>query len=475
MSKRYPIQLLAIAFALAAGAISFLLLQKHITGSGGAMFDQGCTVQLGSGKADCGAVLASPYAYFPPKHENAKGGTYIPVAFFGVLYYTALAIWLIGVGRPDRASRAVHLLPIGLVSLGLMGSAYFCYIMFTVLTEWCPWCAVTHVLNLCLAICVFLLWPGRKLATSTTGSPVIPSSGEASDSTDRRATVYAAPSTRQIVLTLLAILIASYAVMQRMGMMRLPRLQSNLDTCMAEVDRIRGDARTLYASWQASKKLELPTGANVPIRGGSGQNGTYEVVVFSDFECPGCAQTAKFLDERIQPMFDGRLRIVYRHYPLNARCNEALAKNVQAHPFACDAARMSIAAFTIGGNDAFWKTHDYLFANQEKLKKGGVKPSDVAGLLGVDAAAFDETMKSESTTARLAEDIKLAQTVGVQSTPAVIVDGRSIPRIARMVDMFWDEMANHFWVEVAKTGRPESTKAGKPTATQGNQGPKGAP
>lgn len=475
MSKRYPIQLLAVALALAAGTISFLLLQKHITGSGGAMFDQGCIVQLGSGKADCGAVLASPYAYFPPKHENAKGGAYIPVAFFGVLYYTALAIWLIGVGRPDRAIRTVHLFPVGLVLLGLIGSAYFCYIMFTVLTEWCPWCAVTHVLNLGLAICVFLLWPGRKTATLTTGNTAIPSSGEPSDSTDRSASIHGAPSTRQIVLTLLAILIASDAVMQRMGMMRLPKLQSILDTCTAEVDRIRGDARTLYASWQASKKLEFPAGTNVPIRGGNVQIGTYEVVVFSDFECPGCAQTAKFLDERIQPMFDGRLRIVYRHYPLNARCNEALAKNVQAHPFACDAARMSIAAFAIGGNDAFWKTHDYLFANQEKLKKGGIKSSDVAGVLGVDVAAFDEAMKSDSTSARLAEDIKLAQAVGVQSTPAVIVEGRAIPRIARMVELFWDEMANHFWVEVAKTGRPESTKAGKPAATQGSQGPKDAP
>src|SRR5580765_6847498 len=77
------------------------------------------------------------------------------------------------------------------------------------------------------------------------------------------------------------------------------------------------------------------------------------LVEYGDFECPNCKQAApavKLLLER----FAGRLRLVYRHFPLE-----------EVHPHALHAALASEAA---AGQGKFWPMHDLLFENQNHLK-----------------------------------------------------------------------------------------------------------
>ncbi|MFQ5495679.1 MAG: vitamin K epoxide reductase family protein, partial [Phycisphaerae bacterium] len=137
------VSLAAVLLAAAAAVLCYHLLVKHVTGSSGAAwFDAGCrdAGEKGGG-ADCAAVLASPYSYWPPKRvDEAPNTPHIPVAFLGLVYYSVLGVWLIGVGRPSRARRWLHLVPMVTIGLGLAGSVYFTFIMFTMLEEWCPWC-----------------------------------------------------------------------------------------------------------------------------------------------------------------------------------------------------------------------------------------------------------------------------------------------------------------------------------------------
>src|SRR6266403_552012 len=77
------------------------------------------------------------------------------------------------------------------------------------------------------------------------------------------------------------------------------------------------------------------------------------VVEYGDFECPNCKQAApavKLLLER----FPGRVRLVYRHFPLE-----------EVHPHALQAA---LAAEAAAGQGKFWPMHDLLFDNQRHLK-----------------------------------------------------------------------------------------------------------
>src|ERR1700752_2934553 len=90
---------LAVVFALVASVVCYQLVERHVTGlSGPAWFQLGFSAKAGGPAAGCAKVLASPYSYFP-------GLPNIPVAFIGLMYYSTLLAWLVGVGRPVYAKR----------------------------------------------------------------------------------------------------------------------------------------------------------------------------------------------------------------------------------------------------------------------------------------------------------------------------------------------------------------------------------
>src|SRR5262245_28830888 len=77
------------------------------------------------------------------------------------------------------------------------------------------------------------------------------------------------------------------------------------------------------------------------------------IVEYGDFECPLCKQSAPVLKSLVE-RFAGRVRLVYRHFPLETM-----------HPHALLAAE---AAECAAGQDKFWAMHDLLFDNQTHLE-----------------------------------------------------------------------------------------------------------
>src|ERR1700722_13280432 len=99
------------------------------------------------------------------------------------------------------------------------------------------------------------------------------------------------------------------------------------------------------------------------------------VIEYGDFECPNCkmaAQTSELLLER----FPGRVRFIYRHFPLE-----------EAHPHAVLAAEASEAA---AGQGRFWPMHDLLFQNQAHLKDKDLHR--YASGLGLDMVRYEAEM-----------------------------------------------------------------------------------
>ena len=182
MRRGTVIEIVAAVLCFAAAVISYNLVLKHVTGSSGAAwFEAGCSDKPAAGGANCAAVLASPYSYFPPRMSaEADGRAHWPVAFLGLVYYSTLLTWLIGVGRPSARRRRLHILPLLLVGMGLAASAYYLNIMFRVLDEWCSWCVATHVLNLLIAICLVLMWPRRMKPATSVAAGGAPSTHEQS-------------------------------------------------------------------------------------------------------------------------------------------------------------------------------------------------------------------------------------------------------------------------------------------------------
>lgn len=131
------------------------------------------------------------------------------------------------------------------------------------------------------------------------------------------------------------------------------------------------------------------------------------VVEYGDFECPNCKQAApalKLLLER----FAGRVRLIFRHFPLE-----------EVHPHALAAAE---AAECAAGQGRFWEMHDLLFANQEHLKLANLH--GYAQRLPLDMARYAAEMDDHVYLQRIREHMDGAHRSAVRGTPTIFVNGR---------------------------------------------------
>ena len=133
------------------------------------------------------------------------------------------------------------------------------------------------------------------------------------------------------------------------------------------------------------------------------------VVAFEDIQCPFCARTAPTIQKLEAEYGPEKLRVVWKHLPL------------PFHPNARPAAEAAEGVRALGGNDAFWKFLEQAFANQKEL--GADSYAKWASNAGVDATAFANGAKSGVWAAKVQRDLATAQKLGVDGTPAFLVNG----------------------------------------------------
>ncbi len=139
---------------------------------------------------------------------------------------------------------------------------------------------------------------------------------------------------------------------------------------------------------------------------------TGPAVLFSDYECPFCAQAHDELRDLLRRRPD--IQVVKRHFPLDQACNPLLKRPM--HLRACELARAAICAEAQGQLEAM---DDALYASQ----KAPAPVEELVRRLGLDAAKFAACLKASSTEARLAEDVAAGLKANLRSTPTYLVDG----------------------------------------------------
>jgi len=130
------------------------------------------------------------------------------------------------------------------------------------------------------------------------------------------------------------------------------------------------------------------------------------VVEYGDFECPNCKQAAPAVKLLLQ-RFAGKVRFIYRHFPLE-----------EVHPLALHAALAAEAAAVQG---RFWPMHDLLFENQPHLKDKHLR--GYAERLELDMTRFDEDFVQQTHLQHVREHIEGGTRSGVRSTPTFFVNG----------------------------------------------------
>jgi protein-disulfide isomerase len=130
------------------------------------------------------------------------------------------------------------------------------------------------------------------------------------------------------------------------------------------------------------------------------------VVEYGDFECPYCGIAEPAVRELLRDF--GDVRYVWRHLPL-----------LDVHPHAQLAAEAAEAAADQG---VFWEMHDLLLAHQDALRASDLLR--YAEELGLDVERFEESLRSHSCAAHVADDVDSADLSGVSGTPTFFVNGR---------------------------------------------------
>jgi protein-disulfide isomerase len=144
-----------------------------------------------------------------------------------------------------------------------------------------------------------------------------------------------------------------------------------------------------------------------------GPPGSVVVYEYSDYLCPFCARVHKAEKGIASRRPD--VRIVKRHFPLDASCNPRLKRTV--HEGSCDLARGAICAEKLGRFEAY---EDAAFASQEA--NPGVEA--LAAQCGLDLSAFQACLSSPETEMRLKEDIHEGIAAGVAGTPSYQYQGK---------------------------------------------------
>jgi len=151
----------------------------------------------------------------------------------------------------------------------------------------------------------------------------------------------------------------------------------------------------------AVKNIEL---GDAPGKGNP--NAPVVIVEFADFECPACGATRPVLDQLIEKNADS-VRLLFKHFPLSM------------HQNAEKAARASVAALRQG---KFWEMHAVLFENQTQLSVENVEK--LAQQAGLDLTRFRQDRDSEATADFVNRDRKQGESLDLQSTPSLFINGR---------------------------------------------------
>ena len=195
------------------------------------------------------------------------------------------------------------------------------------------------------------------------------------------------------------------------------------------------DGKTLaqFNKFDISKDpKELVSASERPARGGPA-NSPVVIVGFDDLECPFCARMHAQLFPALLDRYKNQVRIVYRDFPLDQ------------HPWAM---RAAVDTNCVGAHSqtGYWNLVDYIHAHAAEL--GGTEKSVTKANETLDTLATEEgkrqNLNADEVKACIAKQdntavkasMKEAEALGVDSTPALFINGEKIEGAVPLEDVY---------------------------------------
>ncbi len=143
---------------------------------------------------------------------------------------------------------------------------------------------------------------------------------------------------------------------------------------------------------------------------------------YTDFACPACRHAAGKVEEMLR-VFDGNLRVSFKHYPL-----------LNIHPWSLHAAAFADCA---GEQGKFKEYAALLFEGQEKWGRARDLPPEFeayAKQLKLDWPAMKACSEDQKTLRRLQLEISEGDLRGVSATPTFFINGKRAVGSAQLLD-----------------------------------------
>ena len=175
------------------------------------------------------------------------------------------------------------------------------------------------------------------------------------------------------------------------------RLETALST------RLRASANIRVLISEPALPVQSISVDDDPVRGDA--KAPVTIVEFTDFQCPSCAAIQPVLEE-ILKSYGNKVRLVVRDFPLSRHEN---------------ARKAAEAANAANAQGKFFEYTALLFKRQDKLDPASLKK--YASELGLDRARFDLELDGGKYAAEVKHDVADGEMYGVDSTPAVFVNG----------------------------------------------------
>jgi protein-disulfide isomerase/uncharacterized membrane protein len=146
------------------------------------------------------------------------------------------------------------------------------------------------------------------------------------------------------------------------------------------------------------------------------------IVEYADLLCSDCRFLAEQL-AKLKAEFAGKLNIAFQFFPLEARCNDVVEKDL--HPGACE-----LSYVAAHDSDLFLEIHDEIFANFRTAKESAEWRRELGRRHGVEAAVEDSAthalVQRMIETGREYGRTSAEFAHGIRSTPTMIINNRMI-------------------------------------------------
>lgn len=360
--------------------------------------------ELELGFLSCGRGFSNPCIAVGQSNYASIFG--VPLASFGIFYFTLITFLML---IADYAEDYYYHIFMGLIfPIVIAGTAadIVLGILMIRIGELCFLCVSTYAINVLLLVLLFLYM--RKISDRSRLFDIIKGFIRP-ESPDRKAV---------LALFIVFIFFLAFSIFSGSNILKVRAAASKPP--QSQITKL---VEGFYS--QEPENIRFPESS---MRLGN-PDAKVKIYAFTDFLCSACYKFYQ-MEKYILAKYKNRVEIIYYHYPLDAACNRHMDDSV--YPGSCIAAKSVHAAAETGLFDEYFFIH---FSGYSQYRDGFT--ADIARR-NFDAALkesgkgaeakgkFEEAMKSQGTSDRIASDIEFAESIKIEATPTVYIGGRKI-------------------------------------------------